>query len=85
MRTAYITTLKPVDVAREVELYLKQGRTVFVVVGIDGGHMLDLERLGAARYAAGLQAQVELDAAHSSPAAGSGAPAVWVLSSSGAR
>jgi hypothetical protein len=47
----------------------------------DDGAMLDQERLGAARYAAGLQAQVELEG-HSSPAAksveGSGAGATHV-------
>jgi hypothetical protein len=38
-----------------------------VLQELDGGGMIDLERLGAARYAAGLQAEVEL-AGQSSPA-----------------
>jgi len=84
---AYITSRKPADVAREVELCVRQGCRAFVLAGIDCGHMLDLERLGAARYAAGIQAQVVLEfepeAAQSSPA--SGAAAAGVVSSTRAR
>lgn len=67
MNTAYITARTPVDVAREVEAKLGGGCRTFVLQQVDGGGMIDLERLGAARYAAGLQAEVELDG-QSSPA-----------------
>jgi L-alanine-DL-glutamate epimerase-like enolase superfamily enzyme len=65
--TACITARSPVDVAREVEARVKAGCRRFVLQVLDGGGMIDLERLGAARYAAGLQAEVEL-AGQSSPA-----------------
>jgi hypothetical protein len=55
------------DVAREVERQRRAGYTRFVLRTLDGGAMLDQERLGAARYAAGLQAKVELEG-QSSPA-----------------
>jgi hypothetical protein len=60
VRTAHVSARRPADVAREVELDLQAGFQAFVLERIAGGHMIDLERLGAARYAAGLQAQVEL-------------------------
>ncbi|HEV2028244.1 MAG TPA: hypothetical protein VGS16_06890 [Candidatus Dormibacteraeota bacterium] len=59
--SAYITARTPDGVAREVESLFKGGCRMFVVRAVGGGGMLDLERLGAARYAAGLQAVVELD------------------------
>jgi hypothetical protein len=65
--TAYITARMPVDVAREVETNYQAGCRKFVLRALDGGGMLDLERLGAARYAAGLQADVEVEG-QSSPA-----------------
>jgi hypothetical protein len=68
--TAYISARVPVDVAREVETRYAAGCRKFVLRALDGGGMLDLERLGAAHYAAGLQAEVELDG-HSSPAGAS--------------
>jgi hypothetical protein len=73
---ANITARSPEGVAREVESMFRAGCRRFVVRPIDGGGMLDLERLGAARYAAGLQAFVELED-QSSPvgAAGAGAGA----------
>ena len=74
MTTAYIVARLPVDVAREVETLYSAGCRRFVLSALDGGGMLDLERLGAARYAAGLQAEVEVEG-QSSPAgasAGSG-------------
>ena len=74
MTSAYIAARMPVDVAREVETLYNAGCRRFVLRALDGGGMLDLERLGAARYAAGLQTEVELDG-QSSPAgasAGSG-------------
>jgi len=58
---AYVTSRRPADVAREVERLRKAGCLRFVVLPLDGGGMLDLERLGAARYAAGIQAEVELE------------------------
>jgi hypothetical protein len=61
---ARIDTVKPADVAREVEALRRRGETAFTLRSIDDGGMLDRERLGAARYAAGLQAgvRVELEA-----------------------
>ena len=56
-----ITARRPQKVAREVERLLREGHKSFVVARIDHGGMLDLERLGAARYAAGLQSSVELE------------------------
>lgn len=57
-----ITERRPEDVAREIELLIRHGERAFVVSRIDHGGMLDQERLGAARYAAGLQSKVELEA-----------------------
>ena len=75
MTTAYIEARTPAGVAQAVEARYKAGCRRFVLRELDSGGMLDLERLGAARYAAGLQADVELDG-HSSPAGESvGAPA----------
>ncbi len=70
MTVAYITARTPVDVAREVETLYNAGCRRFVVRALDGGGMLDLERLGAARYAAGLHAEVEVEG-QSSPAGAS--------------
>ena len=58
---AYITARRPAEVAREVEQWRKHGCSSFVLREINAGGVLDLERLGAARYAAGLQADVELE------------------------
>jgi L-alanine-DL-glutamate epimerase-like enolase superfamily enzyme len=63
VNAACVASRRPADVAREVERLRKAGCTRFVVRPLDGGGMLDLERLGAARYAAGLQAGVELEGA----------------------
>ena len=60
---AVITAVRPEDVAREVEAAKARGCSTFVVRSIDGGGMLDRERLGAAHYAAGVQAVVELEVA----------------------
>jgi hypothetical protein len=57
-----IAVRRPADVAREVDALVRRGHRDFVVVLIDHGGMLDQERLGAARYAAGLQSKVELEA-----------------------
>lgn len=56
-----ITTRKPDDVAREVEALAAEGHRRFVVSRIDHGGMLDLERVGAARYAAGRYSAAELE------------------------
>jgi len=61
MTSAYVTAVHPSDVAREVERDLARGCRVFVLRPVAGGGMLDQERLGAARYAAGLHAEVELE------------------------
>jgi hypothetical protein len=58
---AYITSSRPSDVALDIERWRKRGCTSFVLRAIDNGGMLDRERLGAARYAAGIQADVELE------------------------
>ncbi|HEV2218763.1 MAG TPA: hypothetical protein VGV88_14485 [Candidatus Dormibacteraeota bacterium] len=61
---AVITAIRPEEVAREVESMLQRGRVDrFVLRPVAGGGMLDRERLGAARYAAGVQAVVELEVA----------------------
>jgi hypothetical protein len=57
----YITARRPADVAREVEVWRKRGCRSFVLRQINRGGVLDQERLGAARYAAGLQADVEVE------------------------
>jgi L-alanine-DL-glutamate epimerase-like enolase superfamily enzyme len=63
MKTAYVTAVHPDEVAREVERHIALGFASFVLRPVAGGGMLDQERLGAARYAAGLHADVELEAA----------------------
>lgn len=62
MKRAYVTARKPIDVASEVERLFREGCHEFVVSRLGGDGMLDRERLGAARYAAGLQAEVVLEA-----------------------
>ncbi len=59
--TAHIAAARPQDVALEVEAARRRGCTSFVLRSVDRGGMLDLERLGAARYAAGVQSVVELE------------------------
>ena len=66
MTAAFISARRPPDVAREVEQLRNNGRRAFVLRSFDGGGMLDQERLGAARYAAGVQAEVELEGQSSS-------------------
>lgn len=68
MRRAYLTSRRPLEIAREVERLSEAGCRVFVLRSCDAGGMLDMERLGAARYAAGLQSEVELEV-EASPAA----------------
>jgi len=62
MNDAYITAARPQDVAKEVESGRGRGCRSFTLRSIDHGGMLDRERLGAARYAAGVQAGVRLEA-----------------------
>ncbi len=69
MNGVLITASRPDGVAREVERLSRQGQTRFVISTIDHGGMLDQERLGAARYAAGLQSTVELEALTAAAAA----------------
>jgi hypothetical protein len=68
VRVAYIAARRPSEVAREVEVMLKDGYERFILRSLANGDMLDRERLGAARYVAGLQADVELDGQASSDA-----------------
>ena len=58
---AYITARQPSEVAIEVERWHKRGCRSFVLRQLSGGGQLDRERLGAARYAAGVHSQVELE------------------------
>lgn len=60
---ALITAVRPQDVAREVEAAKARGCSTFVIRSVDHGGMLDRERIGAAHYAAGVQAVVELEVA----------------------
>jgi hypothetical protein len=61
MTAAHITAVHPQDVAHEVERQGALGCRSFVLQAVAGGGMLDQERLGAARYAAGRHAEVELE------------------------
>ncbi|HEX9099392.1 MAG TPA: hypothetical protein VF956_07925 [Candidatus Dormibacteraeota bacterium] len=61
MTNGYITDVHPEQVAREVERQVALGCRSFVLRPVAGGGMLDQERMGAARYAAGLHAVVELE------------------------
>jgi hypothetical protein len=81
--TGYITARTPTEVAREVELLSKTGCHSFVVRKVAGGDMLDRERLGAARYAAGLQADVELEADVSAGQVSPGGTSVETAGASG--
>jgi hypothetical protein len=56
-----VSARRPVDVAREVEALVRDGHRTFQLSSLDHGGMLDRERLGAARYATGLQSKVELE------------------------
>jgi len=61
VKAGMIKAQRPIDVAREVDALVREGRRDFVLSRIDHGSMLDQERLGAARYAAGVQSIVELE------------------------
>jgi len=60
---AYITSRRPAQVAADVERERERGCSRFIIKPVARGGMLDQERLGAARYAAGLHADVELEEA----------------------
>jgi hypothetical protein len=60
---AYIEKIRPQDVARDVEAALSRGCRTFMLRSLDQGGMLDQERLGAARYAAGVHSVIELEPA----------------------
>ena len=47
---AHVTARTPDGVAREVESLFKTGCRRFVVLAVAGGGMLDLERLGFAKW-----------------------------------
>jgi L-alanine-DL-glutamate epimerase-like enolase superfamily enzyme len=72
---AYITARQPSEVAREVERWHDRGCRSFLIRRVNHGGELDRERLGAARYAAGVQSQIELEGESSG---------VTVMSGSGA-
>jgi hypothetical protein len=69
---AYITASRPEEVAREVDRWTRRGCHSFVLRRVAGGQMRDQERLGAARYAAGIDADVQLEEVSSSPLDGEG-------------
>ena len=55
-----ISERRPEQVAARVEAAARRGRRRFDLQSVDGGGPLDLERLGAARYAAGRDAELRL-------------------------
>lgn len=61
MTPVLVTAKRPADVAREVEGLASTGKRAFVLRRLDHGGMLDMERLGAARYAAGFHSEVGLE------------------------
>lgn len=61
MKAAVISARRPAEVAREVEALARDGCRSFRLKCVAHGGMVDQERLGAARYAAGLQSTVELE------------------------
>jgi len=61
VRAVLVTAKRPVDVAREIERLAAAGRRAFLLTRVDHGGMLDMERLGAARYAAGFHSDVGLE------------------------
>lgn len=55
-----ISDRRPEAVAARVEAAARRGRRRFDLQSVDGGGPIDLERLGAARYAAGRDADLGL-------------------------
>jgi hypothetical protein len=68
MRSLYITAVHPRDVADEVERAMALGCRSFVLRMVAQGGMPDQERLGAARYAAGVESEVVLESGSREPA-----------------
>jgi len=60
MRVPLITARRPSEVADQVERLVREGHQSFLISSVDDGGMLDQERVGAARYAAGLHSRVVL-------------------------
>jgi O-succinylbenzoate synthase len=58
---ALIRGSSPADVAREIERAGAAGFRCFKLKAVNGGGALDLERVGAARWAAGRDAELRLD------------------------
>jgi hypothetical protein len=85
VKVAYITARRPSDVARDVEVLLKNGCEKFILRTIANGAMLDRERVGAARYVAGLQAEVELEGQASSDVSTSSDASTASVRGAGAR
>ena len=61
MKPIRVTARRPADVAREVERLVSAGHHSFALARVGHGGMLDMERLGAARYAAGFHSDVGLE------------------------
>lgn len=59
--TALVTSDRPAEVAREVERLAMAGFEAFKLKALAGAGPLDLERLGAARWAGGRGARLRLD------------------------
>jgi len=61
VKPVLVSAKRPADVAREVDRLASKGSRAFILTRIDHGGMLDMERLGAARYAAGFHSDVGLE------------------------
>lgn len=68
MTTTHIAAIHPREVAAEVERGVALGCRSFVLERVAQGGMLDQERLGAARYAAGVHSEVVLEWGSCEPA-----------------
>lgn len=68
MSSIYIAAAHPRDVAAEVERGVAAGCMSFVLQRVAQGGMLDQERLGAARYVAGVHSEVVLESGSREPA-----------------
>lgn len=55
-----ISERRPAAVAARIEAAARRGRRRFELESVDGGGPLDLERLGAARWAAGRDVELRL-------------------------
>ena len=59
--TWLVRSLRPAEVAEEVRLAAGRGFQAFKLKSLDGGGMLDQERMGAARWSAGREARLRID------------------------